>query len=122
MLNDPIEKRRADAAAKGVKLDPYQGGGATGHKPDINVALEPAANHVVPRGSLRLLTFPELKSLKGICFSVQWTNTLVRQGLFPKPLKLSPGRMGTNHWVESEVDQWLRTRMAARDQEAADGA
>lgn len=39
---------------------------------------------------------------------------LVRKGLFPSPLKLSER---SSAWVESEVDAWIASRIAERDEE-----
>jgi prophage regulatory protein len=36
---------------------------------------------------------------------------LIAKGLFPRPVPLSRRRVG---WVASEVDDWLRTRIAER--------
>ena len=36
---------------------------------------------------------------------------LIRAGQFPRPIKLG----SRNAWLESEVDEWLRERVAARD-------
>jgi prophage regulatory protein len=36
---------------------------------------------------------------------------LIRRGEFPKPFRLSAGRVA---WVEAEVDTWLRNRLAER--------
>lgn len=33
-------------------------------------------------------------------------------GLFPKRVQLGPGRVG---WVDEEVEDWLKTRIAQRD-------
>ena len=34
----------------------------------------------------------------------------VKAGLFPKPVKLGPN---SNGWLESEIDEWVRTRKTA---------
>jgi hypothetical protein len=47
MLDELVEKRRADVAAKGVAPDPVQGG-AVGRNLDIGIAGAPAADHAVP--------------------------------------------------------------------------
>jgi prophage regulatory protein len=41
---------------------------------------------------------------------------LIQRGLFPKPIKLSER---SSAWVESEVQDWIDAKIAARDQEAA---
>jgi prophage regulatory protein len=39
---------------------------------------------------------------------------LVREGKFPKPIKLGEGDAGAVRFVETEVDDWIIARMAAR--------
>ncbi|NRP56737.1 MULTISPECIES: AlpA family transcriptional regulator [unclassified Marinobacterium] len=41
---------------------------------------------------------------------------LSKKGLFPKPVKLSER---SSAWVESEVQDWIEARIAARDLEVA---
>ncbi len=41
---------------------------------------------------------------------------LVRQGRFPKPVVLSPTKIG---FVEDEVDRWIADRIAERDGDEA---
>jgi predicted DNA-binding transcriptional regulator AlpA len=66
----------------------------------------------------RVLTFKELKE-RGF---VPWTQAnlyaLERKGLFPPRIKLS-GTAGRVCWLESEIEQWLRDRIEARNTEAA---
>lgn len=44
-------------------------------------------------------------------FSKPHIYTLIRQGKFPKPVKLS---INTSVWLESEVDSWLESRIIER--------
>lgn len=44
-------------------------------------------------------------------FSKPHIYTLIRQGKFPKPIKLSAN---TSAWLESEVNAWLEARVQAR--------
>lgn len=44
-------------------------------------------------------------------FSKPHIYTLIRQGKFPKPIKLSAN---TSVWLESEIDTWLDARIQAR--------
>jgi prophage regulatory protein len=60
----------------------------------------------------RLLTYPQLKTEKGICWSRQWLGVQIAAGNFPRPISL--GAM-TRGFVESEVDAWIAARMAERD-------
>jgi predicted DNA-binding transcriptional regulator AlpA len=62
----------------------------------------------------RLLTFPDLRSKKGLSFSRQYVAELVRQGIFPRPVK-TPGVGHVNHWPENEVDAFIDQMIAARD-------
>ena len=39
---------------------------------------------------------------------------LVREGKFPKPIKLGEGEAGAVRFVESEVDAWLDAKIADR--------
>jgi prophage regulatory protein len=61
---------------------------------------------------VRLLTVPELKSVKGIPYSRRHLRDLCKAGKFPKPVPISEARIG---FVESEVDAWLEAKAAARD-------
>jgi predicted DNA-binding transcriptional regulator AlpA len=60
----------------------------------------------------RLLTFPELRARKGIAFSRQHINDLVRRGIFPKSVKTPGGHV--NFWLEAEVDQYIDRMIEAR--------
>jgi prophage regulatory protein len=59
---------------------------------------------------MKLLSFPELKSVKGIPFSRQHVARLVSAGKFPAPIKLGEA---TNAWLEAELDEWLEARVKA---------
>ena len=41
---------------------------------------------------------------------------LAQQGAFPKPIKLSER---SSAWIQSELEEWIDARIAARDLEAA---
>lgn len=64
---------------------------------------------------MQLLDHDGLKK-KGICYSRTHLWRLVSGGKFPAPIKIGEGR---NAWVESEIDQFISERMAARDRELA---
>ena len=36
---------------------------------------------------------------------------MVKNGIFPKPIKLSPRNVG---WLRSEIDAWIQSRIEAR--------
>jgi prophage regulatory protein len=61
---------------------------------------------------MKLLSFPELKTEKGIRFSKQWIWRLVKAGQFPAPVKIGAS---TNGFVESEIDAWIAARIHERD-------
>jgi prophage regulatory protein len=63
---------------------------------------------------MRLLGYRDLKS-KGIPWSRMHVNRLIKQGKFPKPFKLGTG---TNSWTEEEIDRFIETRIAKRDEAA----
>jgi len=65
---------------------------------------------------VRLLSYDELRSQKGIPYSKVHLWRLERQGKFPRRVRLGESRHG---WLESEIDDWVLERMAARNVEAA---
>jgi prophage regulatory protein len=67
----------------------------------------------------RLLSFPELRTEKGIHYTRQHIHRLIRAGRFPKPIKLSGLSNGVNAWPEDEIDQHLERCRIARDGKAS---
>jgi prophage regulatory protein len=65
---------------------------------------------------MKLLDFNALKLEKGIDYGETQLWRLAKAGRFPKPIKIGGGR---NAWVESEVDAYIKARIAERDQVAA---
>ena len=59
---------------------------------------------------MRLLSKRQLR--ERVLYSPQHIDRLETAGKFPKRVRLGPNRVG---WVESEVDEWLRERIAERD-------
>lgn len=59
---------------------------------------------------MRLLSKRQVKEL--VLYSPQHIARLEAQGKFPRRVKLGQCRVG---WVESEVLEWLRERIAERD-------
>ncbi len=53
---------------------------------------------------------------KGILYSRNYIDRLIKDGKFPQPVFLSPRRRA---FVESEIDGWIKNRVAARDEVAA---
>lgn len=65
---------------------------------------------------MKLLSYDDLKPEKGIGYSRTQLWRLERESKFPKRVPLGGNRHG---WLESEIDDWIRSRVADRDQEAA---
>ena len=65
---------------------------------------------------MRILSFDELRTLKGVPYSKVHLWRLEREGKFPKRVPLGASRHG---WLESEIDDWLLERMASRNVRAA---
>jgi prophage regulatory protein len=65
---------------------------------------------------VRLLSYDELRRQKGIPYSKVHLWRLERAGKFPRRVQLGENRHG---WLESEIDDWLLERMAARNVKAA---
>ncbi len=64
---------------------------------------------------MKLLSLADLKH-KGIPLCNSQIYRLISKGTFPKPIKIGERR---NAWIESEIDCWIRGRMAERDGESA---
>ena len=65
------------------------------------------------RAMPRLIKREQLRAKTGQSDST--TDRLIEAGLFPKPVKITAGRIG---WVEEEVDQWIAERIRVRDEGA----
>jgi prophage regulatory protein len=61
---------------------------------------------------MKLLSYDELKPLKGIDYSKVQLWRLEKARKFPKRIALSPNRCA---WAEDEVDAWIKAKVAARD-------
>lgn len=59
---------------------------------------------------MKLLDYEALAE-KGIKFSDTHIWRLIRAGDFPKPVKIG----NRNHWVETEIDQYVTDKLAQRD-------
>jgi prophage regulatory protein len=64
---------------------------------------------------MRMLDDAALRE-KGIKFSRQHRQRLIKAGLFPAPAKMGAN---TNAWLEAEIDAWLQDRVAERDAKRA---
>jgi predicted DNA-binding transcriptional regulator AlpA len=60
---------------------------------------------------VKFLSYPELKSLKGIPYTRRHLRDLVAAGKFPRPVELSEARIA---WIEDEIDQWQADKAAQR--------
>lgn len=58
-----------------------------------------------PHGEDRLLLWPQLKQMVPSSRTTIWRG--VRDGWFPAPIKISPGRIA---WLESEILEWISRR------------
>lgn len=67
---------------------------------------------------VRLLSYEQLRE-RGIVYHKRSLWRLERKGKFPKRVIGTGGRCGGASWVESEIDQFLKGRVAARDEEMA---
>lgn len=59
---------------------------------------------------MKFLTKRELRAKTTI--SIQHITRLEKVGQFPKRVLLTQARVG---WVEEEIDEWMRQRIAKRD-------
>jgi prophage regulatory protein len=71
------------------------------------------------RSRPRLLSYRDLREVKGIKWSRQYIHEQVKLGKFPRPVNLGSA---TTDFVEHEIDQWLEDRIRARDAKAAQAA
>ena len=64
--------------------------------------------------TVRLITFKELKPMKGISFSREHLRRLEAASKFPKRVRLAEG--GDSYgYIEKEIDDYLAARAAARN-------
>jgi prophage regulatory protein len=82
----------------------------------INPVIEMNQNQI--KKPIVILRPAEVAAKKGIPRTGQFE--LLRAGDFPKPIKLSGAR--SIGFIESEIDEWLEKRMAARDLEVPTAA
>ncbi len=59
---------------------------------------------------MRILSKKQLREL--VLYSPQHIDRLEKVGKFPKRIRLGPNRVG---WIESEIYDWLKQRIAIRD-------
>lgn len=56
---------------------------------------------------MKILTFEQLLSEKGVPYSRDHLRRLIKAGKFPSPFQLSESRIA---WREADVDEWLNSR------------
>ena len=61
---------------------------------------------------MRVISYDQLESKKGIRWSRQYIGRLVAAGSFPRPIPLGSR---TKAWLESEIDAWLEECLAKRE-------
>jgi predicted DNA-binding transcriptional regulator AlpA len=61
----------------------------------------------------RLLSYKELKTLKGISYSSTHIDRLEKKGDFPKRIKIGSRK----YWYEHEIDEWIQSKADARTPE-----
>jgi prophage regulatory protein len=59
---------------------------------------------------MKFLRKPQVKAKTGLPFSTMYEK--IAAGEFPRPIKLSDR---CSAWIESEVEEWQRARVAERD-------
>jgi len=68
---------------------------------------------------MRIISYDELEPLKGIRYSKIQLCRLEKAKKFPKRIRVSLNRSG---WVEHEIDDWIKAKVAERDRGAAKAA
>lgn len=75
--------------------------------------------------NLRLIRLPEVKALTGLSRSSIYQKinpkSPYHDKLFPRPVSLASVSRGAVAWVDHEVQNWLRLRIAASRSGLADG-
>lgn len=89
------------------------GTSATSARPAFFIAASDIPEHAAV--SQQLIAYEGLGP-KGIAYSKVQLWRLERAGKFPLRVKLSPQRVA---WIESEIDEWIAARIAARRQPIA---
>jgi len=62
---------------------------------------------------VKILSFDELKTVKGIRYSKAQIYRKIKEGSFPRQVHLGQNCVG---FLEAEVDQYIADRVAARDE------
>jgi prophage regulatory protein len=65
-----------------------------------------------PKKSPKLLSFADLRAVKGISFSRAHIYRMIDKGTFPKSIQTGEKSVA---FVEEEIDQWIEQKIAERD-------
>lgn len=68
----------------------------------------------MPQTEFEIVREPERRRLTGLSRTQFWR--LEREGLVPRRIQLGANSVG---WVRSELESWVRSRMALREQRVA---
>jgi prophage regulatory protein len=88
-----------------------EGGGKDQQLPARTYLYERRDSDSASKSQIRVLTYRELKSSKGIPYTRQHLDRLEKAGAFPRRIRISAGRIG---WIEHEIDAWLKSKAYAR--------
>jgi predicted DNA-binding transcriptional regulator AlpA len=66
---------------------------------------------------MRILRYPDLQPEKGISYTRKHLRQLEVAGKFPRRIRFNEG--GYFGWLESEIDDYIHARAAARSKEEA---
>ena len=62
-----------------------------------------------------LIGYAELRERHGVKYSKAHLWRLIKEGSFPKPIKISGSPSARNHWDDEEVGDYVKALIAARD-------
>jgi prophage regulatory protein len=62
--------------------------------------------------TIKLIGYKDLKALKGIVYTTVHLRRKIKEGTFPKPVKVGANRIA---FVEAEIDSWLAGLVSERD-------
>jgi prophage regulatory protein len=62
---------------------------------------------------MKVLRLPEVKAKTGLKHTAIYEQ--IADAAFPRPVPLSEKAKGAKGWIESEIDDWIRQRIARRD-------
>jgi prophage regulatory protein len=56
---------------------------------------------------MRLLTYQDLKALRGVSYTREHLRALIKRGEFPAPVRVGAQRIA---WRADEIDAWIASR------------